>query len=305
MVKMEHGFERKPVEKGKVEEGRERKEKEINKDSVEIQKFRIHLLNEERSAATIAKYSHDIILFMNFLNGKNISKELVIDYKKWLIQYYHMRSVNSMLAAVNSYLSFSGYSECRVKLLKVQRQMFCEENKELDKEEYFRLVKAAKERGKERLAMILQTLCGLGLRVSELHFVTVEAVCMGILHIYNKGKNRSMILSGKLRKQLLAYAKKQRLRTGKIFITRSGKPVDRSNLWREMKKLYSDADVGKQKIFPHNLRHLFAKTFYEMKKDVVKLADIMGHSNIETTRLYTITSGKECRQQLEALQLVL
>lgn len=271
----------------------------------QLDAFKGYLIQEERAPATISKYLHDLKLLISFLNEGEVSKDSVIQFKNWLLQKYCVRSVNSMLAAVNSFLDNAGWQECKVKLIKVQRQIFCEEKKELNKEEYYRLVNAAKSQGKERLALALQTLCGLGLRISELHFVTVEAVRTGRLQIYNKGKNRSLIVSGRLQEQLLLYIRNNQIKEGKIFITRTGKPVDRSNLWREMKKLERIAGVMGQKVFPHNLRHLFARSYYELKKDVVKLADILGHSNIETTRIYIVTSGNEYRQQLEALGLIL
>lgn len=274
-------------------------------DTEQLNAFKGYLIQEERAPATISKYLHDLKLLISFLNESEVSKDSIIQFKNWLLQKYCVRSVNSMLAAVNSFLDYAGWQECKVKLIKVQRQIFCEEKKELNKEEYYRLVNAAKSQGKERLALALQTLCGLGLRISELHFVTVEAVRTGRLQIYNKGKNRSLIVSGRLQEQLLLYIRDNQIKEGKIFITRTGKPVDRSNLWREMKKLERIAGVMGQKVFPHNLRHLFARSYYELKKDVVKLADILGHSNIETTRIYTVTSGNEYRQQLEALGLIL
>lgn len=277
-----------------------------------LEQFHDYLVKEERASATITKYLHDVNIFYEYAaargnepEAEHVTKELVIEFKNWLLQQYHVRSVNSMLAALNSFLRFAGRNECRVKLVKVQKQMICEEKKELKKQEYYRLVKAARDSGNERLAMILQTLCGLGLRISELKFVTVEAVKKGKLQVLNKGKNRAAFISGKLQKQLLLYIGRHKLKTGEVFITKNGKQMDRSNIWREMKKLSEQAEVEQQKIFPHNLRHLFARTFYELKKDVVKLADIMGHSNIETTRIYTSTSGVEYRRQLEALGLIL
>lgn len=271
----------------------------------QIKTFQEYLVREERAESTVAKYSHDLKLFIEFLDGREVTKEQVIKFKGWLVQKYHIGSVNSMIAAVNSFLDFSGLGECRVKLIKVQRQLFCEEQKELRKSEYYRLVKTAQDHGNIRLAIIMQTLCSLGLRVSELQFVTTESVKEGKLQIFNKGKNRSVIVSGRLREQLLLYIEQQQISCGAVFVTRTGRPMDRSNIWREMKHLYEEAEVTEQKVFPHNLRHLFARTFYERKNDVVKLADIMGHSSIETTRIYTTSSGREYRQQLESLELVL
>ncbi|MCB6607632.1 tyrosine-type recombinase/integrase [[Clostridium] symbiosum] len=282
--------------------------KDKNFQKEQISQFCSFLISEEKAAATVSKYCHDIQQFYCFLSEKynsRLTKENTVSFKNWLLERYHVRSVNSMLTAVNCFLNFLGYQDCRVKLVKVQRQIFYEDKKELRKEEYRRLVDAARKNGNERLAMLLQTLCSLGLRISELKFVTVESVEKGKFQILNKGKNRFVLIPGKLRKRLLWYARKMHLKKGEIFITRSGKALDRSNVWREMKKLGGKAKVEGQKIFPHNLRHLFARTFYELKKDVVKLADLMGHSSIETTRIYTASSGNECLKQLEKLGLVL
>ena len=290
-------------------------------DKEALQRYKEYLIKEERAEATVDKYLHDVRVFEAFVRReqsceadwnsaadtirKAVTKEKVIEFKRNLLTIYHVRSVNSMLAALNSFFSFMDWTDFRVKPVKIQRQMFCEEQRELNKKEYYRLVRAAQNMGKRQLSLILQTLCGLGLRISELKSVTVESVRKGKLCIYNKGKNRIVFIGSKLQKQLLLYIRERKLKTGEVFITKTGKGVDRSNVWREMKKLCGEADVEWQKIFPHNLRHLFARTFYELKKDVVKLADIMGHSSIETTRIYTATSGKEYRRQMELLGLVI
>lgn len=287
----------------------EMEEKRILREE-QFLRFRSYLLEEEKAPATVEKYCRDIRQFYCYAASSadesgGLTKETMIGFKNWLLERYHVRSVNSMLTAVNGFLNYFGWQECRVKLVKIQRQIFCEEKRELKKEEYYRLVGTARQSGNERLAMILQTLCGLGLRVSELKFVTAEAVRNGKFQVLNKGKNRLVFIPGKLQKRLLWYIKRQRLKAGGIFITKNGKQVDRSNLWREMRQLCEKSGVERQKLFPHNLRHLFARTFYELKKDVVKLADLMGHSSIETTRIYTASSGNECLRQLEKLGLVL
>lgn len=278
----------------------------------EVKRFERYLREMERAPATISKYLHDIRSFMRYRSEQNpqscaepVSKEDALGFKAFLIRGYQPQSVNSMLAALNSFFSYMGWNDFRVKLMKIQRQMFCEEEKELSKEEYYRLVHTAERCGKERLSLALQTLCGLGLRISELKAVTAKAVLAGRIRIFNKGKNRTVFMGRKLQKQLLGYMKKRRIRAGEVFITRSGKGLNRSNLWRDMKALCGKAEVSWRKIFPHNLRHLFARTFYAVQKDVVRLADIMGHSSIETTRIYTASSVKECRRKIEALRLVL
>ena len=289
----------------------------IQKFEEELERFREFLRTEERAGATISKYGHDLRLFFQYLKEQSrgkpedsacstgLTKEAVIGFKEQLLGSYSARSVNSMLAAVNAFLKFTGWQECQVKFVRIQKQLFCEEERELKKTEYNRLVEAARQQGKKRLEMVLQTLCSMGLRISELKFVTVEAVREGKIQIFNKGKNRIVFLPGKLKKHLCSYIRKEKRASGPVFVTRNGRPLDRSNVWREMKRLKDGAGVPGKKIYPHGLRHLFARTFYELKKDVVKLADVMGHSSIETTRLYTSTSGGEYRRQMEALQLVL
>lgn len=278
----------------------------------EVKRFEKYLKEMERAPATISKYLHDIRSFMLYRLGQNphscaepLSKEDALGFKAFLIRDYQPQSVNSMLAALNSFFSCMGWSDLRVKLMRIQRQMFCEEEKELSREEYYRLVNTAGKCGKERLSLAIQTLCGLGLRISELKAVTAKAVRAGRIRIWNKGKNRTVFMGKKLQKQLLGYMKKRRIKAGEVFTTRSGKGINRSNLWREMKALCEKAEVSWGKIFPHNLRHLFARTFYAAQKDVVRLADIMGHSSIETTRIYTAASVRECRRKIEALGLVL
>ena len=271
-----------------------------------IQRFEKHLREEEKSENTIEKYLRDVRTFSAF-SGKNaITKEIVIAYKsKLLEEKYAACSVNSMLASLNSLFTFLGWHECRVKSIKLQRKIYCSEEKELSKAEYMRLVNTAKQKGNERLNLILQTICGTGIRVSELQFITVEAVKCGEATVSLKGKTRSVFIVKDLQKKLLRYSAEQGTKSGCIFVTRTGKPMCRTNIWREMKNLCKQANVNPSKVFPHNLRHLFARTFYGIEKDIVKLADILGHSSIVTTRIYIITTGNEHRRHMENMRLII
>lgn len=271
-----------------------------------IEMFHQHLLNEEKSANTVEKYIRDAKAFMLFAGDAEITKDLVIGYKQKLIEDgYAVRSVNSSLASVNSLLTFLGWIDCRVKSLKLQREIYCSEEKELTKAEYLRLVSTAKEKKNERLALILQTICGTGIRVSELQFITVEAVKRGAAKVNCKGKSRTVIIVSNLQKKLLKYAQRNHICNGAVFVTKTGKSISRTNIWREMKQLCRDANVNPSKVFPHNLRHLFARTFYGIEKDIAKLADILGHSSINTTRIYIVSTGAEHRQRLENMRLVI
>lgn len=271
----------------------------------EIENFERFLMREEKSENTIQKYLHDVRAFMMFAGENEITKETVIAYKNKLInENYAVRSINSMLASLNSLFAFLGWSDCRVKSIKLQRQVYCSEEKELTRAEYMRLVNTAKQKGNERLNLILQTICGTGIRVSELQFVTVEAIKIGEATVSLKGKTRSVFIVKELRKKLLRYIAEQGIKAGAIFITRTGKPMSRTNIWREMKNLCEQANVNPQKVFPHNLRHLFARTFYGIEKDIAKLADILGHSSINTTRIYIISTGTEHRRRMENMHLI-
>lgn len=271
----------------------------------DIAGFREHLILEERSAATIQKYIRDIKAFMAYAQNSAITKETVIAYKKYLQENYAVRSVNSMLASINSFFSFFGWNDLKVKSLKLQQQVFYPEERELTKAEYTRLCKAAQRRHNERLNLILQTICGTGIRVSELQFITVEAAKCGEAVVRCKGKTRAVFIVRELRQKLLRYAAEQNIQSGMIFVTRTGKPISRTNIWREMKALCIEADVNPQKVFPHNLRHLFARVFYGIEKDIAKLADILGHSSINTTRIYIISTGIEHRRWMENMHLIL
>ena len=270
-----------------------------------IAEFREHLILEERSKITVEKYIRDVKAFSAYTQNAAITKETVIAYKKHLQENYAVRSVNSMLASINSLFAFLGWHDLKVKSLKLQQQVFCPEEKELTKAEYARLCRTAERKHNERLNLILQTICGTGIRVSELQFITVEAVKQGEAVVNCKAKTRSVFIVKELKQKLLRYAAEQNIKNGMIFVTRTGKPISRTNIWREMKALCEEANVNPQKVFPHNLRHLFARVFYGIEKDIAKLADILGHSSINTTRIYIISTGTEHRQRMENMRLII
>lgn len=269
-----------------------------------ISGFKEYLILEERGRATVEKYIWDVKVFSAFVSGVEITKEVVIEYKKHLQEAYAVRSVNSMLASINSLFVFLGWQELRVKSIKLQQQIYCPEERELTKAEYTRLCRAAKHKRNERLNLILQTICGTGIRVSELQFITVEAARRGEASVSCKAKTRSVFIVKELQKKLLRYAAEQNIKSGMIFVTRKGKPLSRTNIWREMKNLCIEAEVNPKKVFPHNLRHLFARVFYGIEKDIAKLADILGHSSIDTTRIYIISTGTEHRKRMENMRLI-
>lgn len=270
-----------------------------------VQNFESYLRNEERSEATVEKYVRDVRFFEAFVGNAEISKQIVLEYKNRLIERYAVASANSMIAALNCFLRFCGWHDMCVKQFKVQREAYCSEEKELSRAEYTRLLDAASANHNERLNLIIQTICGTGIRVSELQFITVEAVQNGEAVVNCKGKNRRIFIVPMLRKKLLHYAKKQGIRRGTVFITRGGKPVSRNSIWREMKALCKQANVAQSKVFPHNLRHLFARTFYGIEKDIAKLADILGHASINTTRIYIVTTGAEHKRKMENMRLII
>ncbi len=267
--------------------------------------FRAHLIACERSAATVEKYVRDTAAFFRYAKGLPVSKETVLSYKSFLKSRYAARSVNSMLAGLNAFFDFVERPQLKAKALKIQRQVFCSEEKELTKPEYLRLCRAADEKRSERLKLILQTICGTGIRVSELRYITVEAVKNGEAVVNCKSKTRVIFVVKELRQKLLRYAKARGIKSGMIFVTRTGNPISRTNIWREMKSLCESANVNPQKVFPHNLRHLFARVFYGIEKDIVKLADILGHSSINTTRIYIVSTGAEHRRRMENMHLIL
>lgn len=263
-----------------------------------------YLIKEERSRNTIAKYTRDLRSYFAFLQGEAVTKESLLCWKEKLAHSYLPASVNSMLAAVNGFLEWAGYPQYRVKPLKVQREIFTKPEKELSREEYIRLVNAAEEKQNRRLALILQTICSTGIRVSELQFVTLETVKAGRAVVDCKGKKRTIFLPGDLSRALKAYCCEQGIKNGVVFCTKNGRPLDRSNIWRDMKRLCCSAGVEPQKVFPHNLRHLFARTYYGMEKDLSRLADLLGHSSVTTTRIYTMESGMEHARQVDKMGLV-
>lgn len=270
-----------------------------------ISEWVTYLVSEEKSENTIEKYKRDARAFMSYLQGNLVTKDQVLAYKTYLIQNYAPRSVNSMLISLNRLFSFLDWDDVRVKTLKLQRQTYCPEEKELTKNEYERLVLTARRNGNERLELILQTICGTGIRVGELQFITVEAARKGEAVVSLKGKTREVFIVKKLRKILMDYARRNGIEEGPVFVTRSGKPICRTNIWREMKALCAQAAVSPEKVFPHNLRHLFARIFYGINKDIAKLADILGHASIETTRIYIVSTGAEHRRFLERMRLII
>ena len=270
-----------------------------------IRRYALHLYEQERAAATIQKYLHDLAALRGFLDGGPLTKEALIAWKAGLAATHAPASVNSMLAAVNGFLAFMSWRELTVKPLKNQKTLFRDEEKELTCAEYARLVRAADQEGNQRLSLVIQTICATGIRVSELKFITAQAVVQGRAEIDNKGKRRVVFLPGKLRRLLKNYLKQQKGTEGPVFVTKTGRPLDRSNIWRDMKKLCESAGVEPGKVFPHNLRYLFARTFYSLERDLSRLADILGHSSIATTRIYTAESGLAHARQVERMGLVI
>lgn len=272
---------------------------------ITIEQFKQFLQEDEKSPATIEKYLRDVRYFLYYIGDKIPVKQDILDYKKHLGEQYAVRSANSMIASLNSYLRFTGRHHLCVKQYKIQQEAYCSAQKELTKEEYMRLIRAAEHQHNRRLSLIVQTICATGIRVSELSAITVEAVRKGEAVVSCKGKIRKIFLVRELRDKLKQYIAWHGIQTGMIFTTRNGKPMSRSNIWREMKNLCKRAGVSPEKVFPHNLRHLFARTFYGIEKDLAKLADILGHSNINTTRIYIMTTGYEHQKRMENLRLLL
>ena len=265
--------------------------------------FRDHLINEEKSTATVEKYLRDVRAFFVFLGEREVTKEVTVAFKVALQEKnYLINSINSMLASLNKLLEFMGWHDCKVKNLKKQRDIFCPEERELTKADYLRLLEVSKKQ--VQLNLLMQTICGTGIRVSELKYFTVEAVKCGEVSVRCKSKTRIVLIPGKLKKMLLDYGKRKGIDSGPIFATKNGKPLDRSNIWAQMKRLCERANVDPNKVFPHNLRKLFARTFYGIEKDIAKLADILGHGSIETTRIYIMTTGVEHRRKMDRLGLV-
>lgn len=269
-----------------------------------LEEYLIWMEREERSIATRNQYSRFVQKFICFLGKRELNKEILLAYKEKLEEEYQPTSVNVNLAAINGFFVFIGKKELHLKPLKIQKRVYCSDNEELTKAEYLRLVQTAEKNENRKLSLLLQTICGTGIRVSELQYITMEAVKKGEVSIRLKGKNRTILIPGKLKKKLNDFCRHENIHEGPVFVTRTGKALDRSNIWRMMKKLCEDANVDKNKVFPHNLRHLFARTFYSLDKDIAKLADILGHSNINTTRIYILTTSQEHLRRMDALGLV-
>lgn len=269
-----------------------------------IENYKQYLITEEKSKATIEKYVRDLTAFMNWLENREITKTEVLAYKANLTEIYAPASVNGALASLNGFFAYMEWFHLKIKNLKIQKSLFCQSDKELTKSEYERLLKAAKSKKNEKLYLIMQTICSTGIRVSEIRFITTDAVTKGQTSVKLKGKIRTILLPKELCKLLKQYITEQNTKSGSVFTTRSGKPISRHEIWRSMKALCDDAGVSKEKIFPHNLRHLFARTYYSIQKDIVRLADILGHTSINTTRIYTIENGDIHRRQMQRLGLV-
>ena len=283
---------------------RERKIMELTPEMLEP--YREYLMDEERSRATVEKYLRDARKFLEYLGDDGrVDKEKVREFKQELMEHYKISSVNSMLAAVNSFLGFAGREDLKVKLLKVQKAVYSRPEREMTEKEYEGLVRTAKRLGDLRMSMLLQTIGSTGIRISELKFITVESLETGRAEIYNKGKSRVVLLPVELTRLLKKYCRKAGIYAGSIFITRQGNPLDRSNVSKKMKQLGREAGVDVAKVFPHNLRHLFARVFYSIEKDVVRLMDLLGHSSISTTRIYTMTTEEQPRRQMSRMRLVL
>ena len=271
----------------------------------QIREFSRYLREEERETATIDKYSRDVKDFFIWLKDREISRERIAEWKQHLRRVGRKPvTINGKLSALNKFLSFLGWTDCRTKYLKVQRKLFRSTEKQLTKQEYIRLLEAAHSLGRERLALLMETICATGIRVSEVQYITVEAVQTGQTEIALKGKIRTILLPGKLCRKLQKYAQKRKIVSGEIFLTRNGKGLSRRQIWAEMKSLCEKAGIMPSKVFPHNLRHLFAQTFYRVCRDVAKLADVLGHSSIETTRLYLISTEAEHVRQMERMGLI-
>ena len=271
----------------------------------QIFSFGRFLQEDERSAATAEKYLREVRLFAAFLNGGEVTKAAVAQWKSNLLEgNYNPATINGKLSAIDRFLTFMGWEDCRVKHLRLQRRLFRASDRELTKAEYERLITTADKSGKERLSLLMETICATGIRVSEVRYITLEAANAGKAEISLKGKIRTILIPGKLCRKLLKYARKNKIASGELFLTRSGRSLSRKQIWAEMKAICEKAGVEPGKVFPHNLRHLFARTFYKICRDVARLADVLGHSSIETTRIYLISTGVEHAQTLEQMQLV-
>ena len=276
-----------------------------NLDQALLHEYAAQLKAQERSPGTVEKYLRDVEAFARWLDGREVTRETAAEWRTHLLATgYQPATINSMLAAVNSFFRFMGRPDCRVSFLKIQRRLFRDASRDLSRSDYDRLLATAHALGRERLALLMETICAAGIRVSEVRYITVEAAKTGRAEIAMKGKLRTILLPNKLCRKLLKYARHKKIASGEIFLTGSGKRLSRRQIWAEMKRLSRSAGVEASKVFPHNLRHLFAVAFYRASKDIARLADVLGHSSIETTRIYLLTTGEEHRRQLDRLGLV-
>ena len=279
--------------------------KEYAFGETEIEAYLGELSREEKSAGTRGKYGRDLRMLCGWLAGKPLAQERITAWKAELLRRgYAARTVNSMLAAVNGFCAFMRWP-LRARYLKVQRQIFRDAARDLTRGDYEKLAETAMRTGQRRLALVMETICATGIRVSELRYITVTTAGRGRTDIALKGKIRTILIPRKLAKKLLGYARAEGITGGEIFRTRTGHGLSRRQIWYELKRLSRTAGVEASRIFPHNLRHLFAVTFYKASRDIVKLADVLGHSSIETTRIYLISTGAEHQRQLERLGLIL
>ena len=269
-----------------------------------LREYRIYLTEHEKSHATIQKYVRELLWFLSFLQGEELTKAKVLEYREQLQQKHHARTVNAKLSAIHSYLDYLGLAACKVRFLKIQHTVFVDDSRDLTEAEYHRLLDAAKRKKDSRLYHVMLAICATGIRVSELSFLTVEALQKGKAEIRMKGKTRTILLTKELCRKLNAYAKEKGIRTGYLFCTDTGKPLDRSNICHDMKKLCRAARVNPQKVFPHNLRHLFAKCYYAIKKNLAYLADILGHASVDTTRIYVAMGTREHERTLQRMRLI-
>lgn len=266
-----------------------------------IESFKNYLIEEEKSENTIEKYVRDITFFMAWLCGQEVTKMLALDYKKVMCEKYAPASVNAAISSLNSFFAYMEWHDIRIKALKIQRQIFSTKDKELTKAEYERLLTAANDKKNQRLYYLIQTIASTGIRVSELRYITTSAVHSGQAVINCKGKMRIVILPKELCKMLKGYIRENNIKNGSVFVSRNGKPLDRSHIWKMLKALCETAGVSKDKVYPHSFRHLFARTYYSLQKDIVRLADILGHSSVNTTRIYTMSTGEVHRRQMQKL----
>lgn len=269
-----------------------------------LREYRTYLAEHEKSHATIQKYVRELVWFLSFLQGEELTKAKVLEYREQLQQKHHARTVNAKLSAIHSYLDYLGLATCKVRFLKIQHTVFVDDSRDLTEEEYHRLLDAAKRKKDSRLYHVMLAICTTGIRVSELSFLTVEALHKGKAEIHMKGKTRTILLTKELCRKLNAYAKEKGIRTGYLFCTCTGKPLDRSNICHDMKKLCQAARVNPEKVFPHNLRHLFAKCYYSIKKNLAYLADILGHASVDTTRIYVAMGTREHERTLQRMRLI-